>query len=231
MTFLCKEKKFIFVHLYKNAGSSIKYSLRQRVKNNLELIPSFGNDKFYSLTTTLFRNLASNKIYFPSSKLQYKYYKHHTHLKFKTLEKFIFNINEYKTFAIVRNPFSWQVSQYKFMISNPNLPEYKIIKTMNFKEYINWRCLSENKKSQTAFLLSKDNKIKISKIIKIEELENQWSGILRWLGISDVKLGFRNITKNDNDEYKKYYDEETADLLIKNFKDDFTNFNYDFSIY
>ena len=117
------------------------------------------------------------------------------------------------------------------MINNPNLPYHKILKTMNFKEYINWRCLSENKKTQTAFLLSNDNKIKIWKIIKKEELENQWSGILRWLGISDVKLGFRNITKINNDEYKKYYDGETADLLIKNFKDDFTNFNYYLSIY
>ena len=47
------------------------------------------------------------------------------------------------------------------MINNPNRPDHKILKTMNFKEYINWRCLSENKKTQTAFLLSNDNKIKI----------------------------------------------------------------------
>ena len=43
---------------------------------------------------------------------------------------------EFKTFAIVRNPFSWQVSQYKFMMSNPKLPHHKFIKDLNFNEYI-----------------------------------------------------------------------------------------------
>ena len=30
-----EEPKFIFIHLYKNAGSSIKSSLRKRVRNDL----------------------------------------------------------------------------------------------------------------------------------------------------------------------------------------------------
>ena len=49
MTFIFKNKKFIFIHLYKNAGSSIKTSLRKRVKNDLDLIPSVGIYKFDSL--------------------------------------------------------------------------------------------------------------------------------------------------------------------------------------
>ena len=230
MTFICKDKKFIFIHLYKNAGSSIKYSLNKRVRNDIDIIPSTGFDKFDSLTRKILRKLADSYLFSRSNKMQIEYYKKRSHLDYQTLEKYLKDIDDFKTFAIVRNPFSWQVSQYKFMMSRPKLPDHKFIKDLNFTEYIKWRCLIKNKVTQTSFLSSKHNAIKISKIIKIEDLKKEWTNLLKWLDVSYVELAYKNVTKVNDQEYKKYYDDYTSELLINNFKEDFKNFNYSSSI-
>ena len=136
MTFICKNKKFIFIHLCKNAGRSIKSSLRKRVRNDLDLIPSFGIDKFDSLISKVVRKSIVNNLYLPNSKIQLEYYKNSIHLNYKTLEKYLKNIDEFKTFAIIRNPFSWQVSLYKYMMSSPKHPHHKFIKNFNFIVYL-----------------------------------------------------------------------------------------------
>ena len=230
MTFICKDKKFIFIHLYKNAGSSIKSSLRKRVRNDLDLIPSIGVDKFDSLIFKVVRKSIDMNLYSPKSEIQTEYYKNRTHLEYKILEKYLKDINEFKTFAIVRNPFSWQVSQYKFMMSNPKLPHHKFIKDFNFNEYIKWRCLKQNKVTQTSYLLSLGNRFEISKLIKIEDLKKEWANILKWIDIKYVELAYKNVTQTDNQEYKKFYDNESSELLIKNFSEDFKNFNYSYSL-
>ena len=230
MTFICKEKKFIFIHLYKNAGSSIKSSLRKRVRNDLDVFSSVGIDKFDSLTFKIIRRLIDINLYSPSNKIIYEYYKNRTHLNYKTLEKYLKNIHEFKTFAIVRNPFSWQVSQYKFMMSNPKLPHHKFIRDLNFNEYIKWRCARQNKVTQTSYLSSIENTFKISKLIKIEDLNNEWVNILKWIDIPYVELAHKNVTQEDDQEYKKFYDNESSEILINNFREDFKNFNYSCSL-
>lgn len=230
MTFICKNKKFIFIHLYKNAGSSIKTSLRKRVKNDLDLIPSVGIYKFDSLMFKVIKKSIDMNFLSLNNKIQYAYYKNSSHLEYKTLEKYIKNIDEFKTFAIVRNPFSWQVSQYKFMRSNPKHPNHKFIKGLNFNEYLKWRC-SKKKATQTSYLSSIENNFKISKMIKIENLKKEWANLLKWIDIPYVELPYKNVTQTDDQEYKKFYNNDSLELLIKNFSEDFKNFNYSYSLW
>ena len=107
MTFLCKDKKFIFINLYKNAGSSIKYSLNKRVRKDIDLIPSIGFDELNSLTRKILRKLANSKLFSRSNKMRIENYKRNSHLDYKTLEKYLKDIDDFKIFAIVRNPSSW----------------------------------------------------------------------------------------------------------------------------
>ena len=82
--------------------------------------------------------------------------------------------------------------------------------------------------TQTSFLLFMENKFKISKLIIIEDLKEEWANILKWLDVPYVELGYKNVTQTDNQEYKKFYDVESSELLINNFSEDFKNFNYSY---
>ena len=116
------------------------------------------------------------------------------------------------------------------MLSSTKHPHHKFIKNFNFNEYLKWRCSKQYKMTQTSYLLSIENKFKISKLIKIEDLKEEWANILKWLDVLYVELGYKNATQTDNQEYKKFYDIESSELLINNFSEDFKNFNYSYSL-
>ena len=62
------------------------------------------------------------------------------------------------------------------------------------------------------------------------KVKKEWANILKWIDIEYVELAYKNVTQTDNQEYKKFYDNESSELLIKNFREDFENFNYSFSL-
>ena len=109
-------KKFIFIHIYKVAGSSIF-----NVLNNYE---------------SLFRRI-KRKAYKKFNKNAYPHHLKIIELK-KILPENIFN-NYYK-FAFVRNPWDWQVSLYHFMLQQKAHFQHEFIRELkSFEEYINWR--------------------------------------------------------------------------------------------
>ena len=151
MTFLSKKKQFIFLHVYKNAGTSIKSSLGKILNNDLDLIPFCGVRIIDKFSVSILRKIAQKNFYLPCSEIQYKYYKNYSHLSYLNFEEKFENLCKYKTLAVVRNPYSWQFSMYKFMRKNSRLPNHYLVKNMKFGEYIKWRCLKENLKTQRLF--------------------------------------------------------------------------------
>ena len=225
MTFLSESKKFIFIHIPKNAGTSIKQALSKNLKNEIELFPKTNIKIFDRYITAILHASARNNLYLPCSKLQYKYYKNMTHLSYSELENSIYEFSEYKKFCFVRNPFSRQVSIYNFMRSSAHFRGH-VINKMNFEEYIYWRCLEKNIDTQSKFIKSRDGKIKIMNIFKLEELPEKWNQIMNWLELPEIEIKRLNTTSNDPNSYKEYFNEDLRKLIVENFHEDFDNFNY-----
>lgn len=204
-------RKFIFIHVYKVAGTSIrkvlnKYSDHSAAYENplklagarLGLIPRIYSKDFKGHITA-------------------------KELKAK-LPSDIFE-NYYK-FAFVRNPWDWQVSLYEYAMQNTKHREHEMTKAFrSFEEYIDWR-VDGNFELQCDFLSTETGEIIVDRIGKLENIENDFSEICQRIGITQPKLSKANSTKRKH--YSKYYKESSIEKVAKTFRKDIEDFNYSF---
>ena len=51
-------------------------------------------------------------------------------------------------------------------------------------------------------------------MIKIEDLKKEWANLLKRIDIPYVELPYKNVTQTDDQEYKKFYNNDSSELLI-----------------
>lgn len=219
--------KFIFIHNYKVAGTSVKnalsdYGLMNPIITNARanrLIESSFFRKGY--TNKYFRRLF-RKLNLPGT-CDFKSHLHSTKIE-KLLPVEVYN--DFFKFGFVRNPWDWQVSLYHYMSQVKGHHQGEIAKMFtSFEAYLDWRITSD-KHSQKDFFYDKNNNKKVNFIGKIENMENDFNTICSMIGI-DATLGHKNSSKRKND-YRKYYNSQTKNLLADHFEDDIKLFNYEF---
>jgi len=207
-----KEKKFIFVHIYKTGGKSLQDSLFPYI----DRIPIYYK-VFNKLATPLHIK------WFP------KYLKIHMHSGVTVYRDYLGNeFDNYFKFAVSRNPFSWQVSLYFFMRENFKHKQHKLIMSMDFDEYIKWRCNEENLVLQKSFLVDESGKNLMNFIGKLENLKEDTQILSEKLNLPLLPPPHLGSTKHKH--YSDYYTKKTADLIRKNFEEDFEFFEYSFDI-
>lgn len=208
---LSHEKKFIFIHIYKVAGTSVRQVLEKY--NNLSPadFPWQANVKFWLGDRV---NLLSQY-----SKNHIKAYQLKNILPGKVF-------NDYFKFSFVRNPWDWQVSLYHFMIQNTKHPQHHIITKMkNFDEYIDWVVEKEHS-LQKDFVYDQSGNIIVDYIGKFENLQEDFKEICLRLEIEPVDLPMTNKSKHAH--YREYYSKESRDKIYTTFKEDIDYFHYDF---
>ena len=122
---ISRRKKFIFIHIYKTAGASIR-----------DALISHAAPRWQRLITRILKSLN-----LPASRIDHQPLP--AHVKTNEVIGYIGkeNFKRYFSFAIIRNPWDWQVSQYKHMLKTPSHHQHNIIKNFkDFDEYIHWRC-------------------------------------------------------------------------------------------
>src|SRR4051812_8912952 len=126
---LSHEKKFIFIHIYKVAGTSIRRLLDKYNDKKFSDFPVTDNIKFWFARH--YRPLSGYSL---------------EHVRAKEIQEMISpgQFEEYFKFSFVRNPWDWQVSLYHFMLQDKTHRQHKLIRKMkNFDEYLNWRINKE----------------------------------------------------------------------------------------
>lgn len=203
-----ERKKFIFVHIYKNAGSSITSALLPFAssffaRNMCAISRKFG--PVFSFDSKPYRShIAASEIV---DKIGY--------------EKF----RSYFSFAIVRNPWDWQVSLYNYMLRTPEHHQHLLVKNLrDFSSYVKWRCESEVR-LQKDFICSRDGGLLVDFVGRYENLNNDFSEICGKIGVS-ATLPKLNVTKNK--PYSQYYDDESRELVERAFSQDIALFGYRF---
>ena len=232
---ICHEKKFIFVHIPKCAGSSIEYLFK---KNNLHLefideILDFKNSKINF----------SEVVELHKGKTQ--------HLSASDIKKLIGNIKfeQYDKFSIVRNPFDRLVSYYFFIkkIKTPNLDKIhvKLVhSSSNFHEFVvraietpgmyplfnQYLYLYDDDKSSNMmdyvgkFETLESNFKEIIKNLKLEK--NKPDNLRKVFGLSKFKLPKVNTSNRGN--YREYYNSELKHIVQQACHKDCELFDYDF---
>ena len=203
--------RFIFIHVYKVAGMSIRDALKPY---------SFNPNVF--LPTRLLRMIGVHKVV-----------RHHRLKKLgghararEVRDAFPAKIfDEFYKFAFVRNPWDWQVSLYHFALKDPTHHQNELMKSFGgFEKYVEWR-VNEDVKLQKDFLVDERGELLVDFIGRFETLERDFNEVCERVGVSSR---LPHLNKTPRKSYTEYYTPRTAALIAEAFKEDVEFFGYDF---
>lgn len=197
--FICHEEKFIFFHLYKVAGCSI--------------------------TTALCNYPGLSTLYKRDDHIQPAHFKDREFDGRQGSQM----LEDYFTFAFVRNPWDWQVSLFSYMVkhSHPDMvanPELK-----NFDKYLEW--MADRKSEQYRFLSddgSLETPISLDFVGRFEHLQSDFNKICDIVGLESARCPIQHLNHNAHDHYTNCYDDKTKKLVEDIFKADIDRFKYNF---
>lgn len=149
--------------------------------------------------------------------------------------------NQAKTFAVVRNPWSWHVSWYHYIkqdvggIKSGHVMEHYLFNYFTFEEYVHWLRDDRNTMSPQRFMASQQRdwlvdetgKIVVDRVIRHEQLSKS----LRVLANDyNFKIKIPNISVNESEhgDYRTYYTTETAEIIRQKHADDIKLWGYRF---
>jgi hypothetical protein len=204
---ISNSRRFLFIHIYKNAGTSISHALSPYAFSKVEKIANristgVGQKKVFNSSPYPIHITASQLI----DALGKKKY------------------SSYFAFAFVRNPWDWQVSLYNYMLKNTDHYQHPLVSELGgFTDYIHWR-------SEIGFHLQRDfifnnDELLVDYVGRFESLNSDFQEISRRIGIQ-ASLPMLNVSNST--PYRNFYTDETRDLVAKMFSPDIRQFGYEF---
>jgi sulfotransferase famil protein len=203
--------QFIFVHIRKAAGSSIRDTLEpisiQKPTDTISKIKS--------------RILKIEK--------DYHHFAFRQHSDINIVKRIMpENLFEsYFKFAFVRNPWKRLISEYEFIKRRPDHGRHKKLMKMTFSDYILYQAKRFDA-HQINMLADKNGKLQMDFIGKFENLQEDWNFICNKLGIENKELSHRK--KAAKVDYDNYYNEENKQLVEQIWNRDIKAFEYNYDI-
>ena len=205
---ISRKHHFVFIHIYKNAGTSIT-----------EALLPFAAGQWNRRINAIINRFG---VLYPLGPNPY-----HGHIKASELVEKMGRgtFSSYFSFAIVRNPWDRQVSLYTYMLKNTRHRQHELIKSLqSFDRYIEWVC-AQDVTYQKDFVTSATGEQLVDFIGKYENLDADFGQICSRIGIS-ATLPKLNISKAR--PYQDYYSQKTIDLVRGKFEPDISLFDYEF---
>ncbi|MFM5897573.1 MAG: sulfotransferase family 2 domain-containing protein [Dolichospermum sp.] len=213
--------KFIFFHVPKAAGLSIKKAL-QSYAQEPEKFKISRPQKMLGDKINPFYEIWSSSI---------------LHAKSKDVKKELSSevYNSFYKFAFVRNPWDWQVSYYHFILKEKTHIRHELVKSMTgFEEYLEWVINTKNPFPKGATKLQKEivtdsqGRLIIDYVGRYETLATDLNYVCQRLNLQ-ASLPYLNQSKHRN--YREYYNTRTMKLVADNFQEDIALFGYTFDGY
>lgn len=206
--------RFLFVHIYKVAGTSISDSLRRYTASTLDR---------HSPVLRFLRRLGVHYLV-PRHRLHKMRARRHATAREirEELSAEVFG-GLYK-FAFVRNPWDWQVSLYHFALQDAAHPQHQLTKAFgSFDKYIEWR-VSDHYRLQKEFVVDDDDRLLVDFVGRYETLARDFAKICDRLGIDRARLP--HSRSSPHRDYRTYYTPRTAALVAETFREDIELFGY-----
>jgi hypothetical protein len=208
------EKKSIFIHIPKCAGSSIEVYFKQ---------------KPFDWTKPNYENLTG---WCPKRKIHLQHATSRQLLELDLIDQQTWN--SYKKFAIIRNPWSRALSDYIWMNRNYTFKS-------NFKKYLNSSgrfknilTNSSNKEYRGDHLINQkdficiENKIVVDEIIHFENIKLEFEILSKKFNLESRILPHDKKSKKKYSHYSHFYNDEKIELVREKYFDDIEFFNYSF---
>lgn len=197
--------KFIFIHNYKVAGTSVREALQ------VYTIPP--REKYW--------NWVGQKLHILPQSSDFADHISAPQLKAKLAPKYY---DKYYKFSFVRNPWDWQVSLYHYARQQKDHHQHEATMKMSFDEYIHWRVKHEVRLQKT-FMYDAQGNCLVDYIGKMETIDDDFKKITSHIGIG-ATLPHSNKSKHQH--YREYYTPETQQLVAQHFEEDVKLFGYEF---
>ncbi len=217
-------KKFIFIHIYKTAGTSVM-------------------DVFLPYCRLIDRLVYENKI---SRKLigisghllgwdddgNKQFTGFHMHATAAEIREKMGGslFDSYYKFVFVRNPFDFLVSLYFYISQDKNHRDHGMVLKMSFLVFLRWYTVN-NPSHQVDFIVEPHtNKMLVDYIGRFETLEKDITFIQERLGL-EVRKGVQHKNpslKRKSKNYKDYYNDEAKNLVENYFQTDLNLLGYNF---
>lgn len=204
---LSDSHKFIFIHNYKVAGTSIRKALRP--------YETPANQRLGWPKRQLARlGLVSAPTCADHAKAT------------EVRDAFPERWQRYFTFGFVRNPWAWQVSLYFYMLQNEDHWFYDEVTSMDgFEEYIEWR-VRNGRALQSSFFCKDNGEIIVDFIGRLENIRTDFQRIAEQIGV-EASLPQKN--ESSHGDYRDYYDDHARSLVATHFAEDIDRFGYTFN--
>lgn len=208
--------RFLFFHLYKVAGSSIRKALGPfqhlgRLTSLLRSVKAYGH-------------VARLMPTWPSLH-RFRLFPYHisprvarTQLPREIFEGFF-------KFAFVRNPWDWQVSLYYYVLSDRWHRQHRLVRSLgSFERYIEWR-VAEDRQLQTDFFCDTSGALLVDFLGRYERLGDDFAIACERIGL---RAELPHLNRSDHRPYRSYYSDSSAALVGEAFAEDISRFSYTF---
>jgi len=210
--------RFLFVHIAKTGGTSVRASL-QRLR---------WRDPWYwpMLLCSRLSHLSGHRI---ATKLP----RHAKVVAAKELLPREF-FEELFKFSFVRNPWDLQVSSFHHI--RRERPHY-LGGHEDFEGFLRWKLdperpyqyhLDTSIELQTDYLIDLGGKLVVDFIGRYERLEEDFAEACRRIGIAAPSLAHKRRATDRERDYRGYYRDQTAELVAQHFKRDIELLGYEF---
>ena len=178
------DPKFVFLHLPKNAGSSVTKALARHIGVQREEL-RYGQNKF---------------------------------IYARNLHKFIDDPESYFIFSVIRNPWDRVVSYFHYL-QQIRQPPYNLDKNVKFADWVKGKGFRglQTQMSQLSDVFPCNVSTKVNYVARLENLTEEWQAICDGMGI---ECELMHDKKSKHRDYTEYYDDETKDIIYRNYKDD-----------
>lgn len=191
------ERRFIFIHVSKAAGTSIQQALRSYAD------PPSGALRPVSL---LAMRLGATRALPRRARL----YREHASAAALRRQVGRAAFESHFSFAFVRNPWDWMVSLFEYLRRTDSHRHSASVRRMTFAEYVDFE-IARGRRSQSEFVVDRRGRVIVDFIGRFERLEADFARVCRVLGMR-AALPHANGSSHHRPDYRAYY---THDALIE----------------
>lgn len=215
---LSAKYRFLFVHIAKTGGTSVRAALQGLRWRDPYYLPMF---------------LCSRLSHMTGHKIGSKFPRHSRIVAAKEMLPEDFYQSLFK-FAVVRNPWDLQVSSYHHIRrERPHVMSH----IKDFESFIHWKLDPERPyqyhvdtsiQSQLDYLIDLQGNIQTDFIGHYETLQEDFDTIRTRLGVSNLNLPHKRKAKDRKSDFRTYYSDALAEKVGDYFQRDIDAFGYRF---
>jgi hypothetical protein len=215
---LSVKHRFLFVHIAKTGGTSVRASLQRLRWRDPWYWPMF---------------LCSRLSHLSGHRIATKLPRHAKIIAAKELLPREF-FGELFKFGFVRNPWDLQVSSFHHI--RRERPHY-LGGHEDFEGFLRWKLdptrpyqfhVDTSIELQTDYLVDLHGELVVDFIGRYERLEDDFAEVCRHIGIPRPSLAHKRKATDRERDYRGYYSDETAEMVARHFKRDIDLLGYQF---